>query len=344
MRGGALGIAEFHRACLEFELAVDDFGKRLGRAREYRMSERVEPCLVRTEFISIHVLDPFADDHDAVTKLVNGLLHLGEERLLVERDFRHQDDVRPVGRFALGQDGAGREPAGGPAHDLDYAAGAVVGGHAGDVLCDLHHGRGVVLGRATVAGRMVGVGQVVVDGLGHADASHREAPLDCLVMQLVVGILRIVAAGVEKITDVVRLEDIEQSVHVPGGLLGVFLELNLVAASTQRRGGGVLEFLDRARFLLVQVDQVLVKDAEDAVEPAVNLLDLFRVSAGLLDDAGHAGVDDRGGAAGLADQQVAHEVVVGRGNRRFRLGVQVVDQRFAGVGRIVCCRVLVFRF
>ena len=39
MRGGALGIAEFHRTRFEIELAVDDFAKRLGRAREYRVPE-----------------------------------------------------------------------------------------------------------------------------------------------------------------------------------------------------------------------------------------------------------------------------------------------------------------
>ena len=141
-----------------------------------------------------------------------------------------------------------------------------------------------------------------------------------------------------------RFEDIKQPVHVPGSLFGVFLEADLVTTGAQSGSGCVLEFLDGARFLLVKVNQVLIQDAEDAIEPTVNFFDLLGVLAGLLDNTGHAGVDHRGRSTGLAYQQVAAEVFIRRGNRGFRLGVQVMDQRVVGLGWAVRCRVVVFEF
>ncbi len=343
MRGGALGVAEFHGACLDVEFAVDKLAERLGSAGEYRVAERIEPRLVRPEFVSLCVFHALAGDDDAVAELSDDFLDLGQKLILIERDFRHQNEVWPVGGFALGQHGAGGEPAGGAAHDLDDAAGAVIGGHAGDVLRGLHHRRGVVLDRAAVARRVVGVWQVVVDCFRHADAAQRVAAFLGLEMHLVVGVLRVVAAGVKEIANVVRLEDLEQPVHVEGSLFGVFIETNLVAAGAQRGARSVLEFLDGAGLLLVQVDQVFVQDAKDAVKPAVNLHDLIRVFAGFLDDAGHAGVDDRRGAAGLAHQHVAHQFAIDHDDRGFRFGVQVVNQRVSGFSLAVCCRVIVFQ-
>ena len=191
---------------------------------------------------------------------------------------------------------------------------------------------------------MVGVWQVVVDGLGYADAAQWVVSLYGLVMHLVVGVLRVVAASVEKVADVVRLEDIKQPVHVPGSLFGVFLEANLITTGAQRGSGCVLEFLNRAGFLLVKVNQVLMQDAEDAIESTVNFFNLVRVFASLLYNTSHAGVDHRGRPTGLAHQQVAAEASIGRGNRGFRFGVQVMDQWVVGLGWVVRCRVVVFEF
>ena len=200
-------------------------------------------------------------------------------------DFGQEDDVGRIGGVAaLGQDGAGGDPAGGAAHDLDDAAGAVVGGHAGDVDADFHDGGGVVLDDGAVAGAVVGVRQIVVDGLGHADDAQVVAALDGLLVDLVRGVLRIVAADVEEIADVVGLEHLEQPVHVLRGLLGLLLEIDLVAAGAQRGRRGVAQAFDGAGLLVVDVDQVLVQDAQDAVGAAVDLLDAL-VTAGFLDDA-----------------------------------------------------------
>ncbi len=55
-----------------------------------------------------------------------------------------------------------------------------------------------------------------------------------------------------------------------------------------------------------QIDQLLLEQAEHAVQGAVDLLDAA-VIQGFSDDAGHTGVDDGGGTAGLAHQDVAYE-------------------------------------
>ena len=112
-----------------------------------------------------------------------------------------------------------------------------------------------------------------------------------------------------------RLEHLEQPVHVLSRLLGVLLKLNLVAAGAQRGAGCVLEFLDRAGLFLVQVDQVFVEDAINTIQTAVDFLDVVQMPACLLDDTGHAGIDHRSRAAGLGHQQVADQVISGAAGR-----------------------------
>ena len=152
---------------------------------------------------------------------------------------------------------------------------------------------------------MVGVRQVVVDGLGHTVDAQFVAAFDGLVMHLMGGVLGIVAADVEKVADVVGGEDFEEAVHVLGGLFGLVLEIEFVTAGAQRRGGSVFEALDGARAFVADVDQLLAEQAEDAVEAAVDFLDAF-VPPGFLDDAGETGVDDGGGTARLGHQKISN--------------------------------------
>ena len=69
-------------------------------------------------------------------------------------------------------------------------------------------------------------------------------------------------------------------VHVLGGLFGFLLEIDFVAAGAERRGGRVSQAFDGFGLLVVDVDQVLVEDAENAVGAAVDFLDAL-VSARL---------------------------------------------------------------
>ena len=77
---------------------------------------------------------------------------------------------------------------------------------------------------------MIGVGKVVVYGLGHPDDAQGIIAGNGLLVQFVGGVLGVVAARVEEIADVVSLENFKQAVHVLGGLIGLFLKIDLVTA------------------------------------------------------------------------------------------------------------------
>src|ERR1019366_1079030 len=101
------------------------------------------------------------------------------------------------------------------------------------------------------------------------------------------------------VPDVVRLEGLEHA-------LEVLLLLELVAARPEGRPGGVPEGADLLLGLGGQVDEVLLQDAEDAVQAAVDLLDGLMVE-GLGDNARDTCVDDGGRAARLTDEYVSNE-------------------------------------
>src|SRR5699024_1226922 len=107
----------------------------------------------------------------------------------------------------IGQSSSGGQPAGMTAHALDD------GDHAGvvhlAVTADFHEGSGNVLGSGSKAGAVVGTGQVVVDGLGHAHDTALIANPVHVLGNLVAGIHGVVAAVVEEVTDVVLLEDLQ---------------------------------------------------------------------------------------------------------------------------------------
>ena len=86
---------------------------------------------------------------------------------------------------------------------------------------------------------MVGDRKVVVDGLGHTHHAQVVAAFDRLQMNLVRGVLGIVAARVEKVADIVGFKDLEETVHVFGRLFGLLAEINLVAAGAQCSRGRV---------------------------------------------------------------------------------------------------------
>ena len=205
---------------------------------------------------------------------------------------------------ALGEGGAGGDPAGGAAHHFDDGN-EVALAHRLVVAGDFLDGGGDVFDRAGVAGRVVGDGEVVIDRLRHADDAELVALLLGELGNLVCGVLRVVAADVEKVADVVRLEDLEDAFEV-------LLFLEFVAAGAEGGAGGVAEGADLLLGLGGEIDQVFLQDAEHAVQRAVDFLDALVVQS-LRDDAGDAGIDDGGGATGLAHQNISYEFSHGRG-------------------------------
>src|SRR5439155_8570384 len=131
---------------------------------------------------------------------------------------------------AFGQDSSGGDPTGAAPHHLNQATHPVSRGHAADVGGNLHHGCPVVFDDRTVPRAVVGVGQVVIDSFGHAIYTHFVAARDGLFVDFMGGVLGIVAPDIKKVANVVCLEDLEQPVHVFGGSLGPFFEIQLVAA------------------------------------------------------------------------------------------------------------------
>ena len=123
-------------------------------------------------------------------------------------------------------------------------------------------------------------------------------------MNLVGGVLGVIPPGVKKVADIVSLDDMENPLHVVGGALRFFLEIQLVTARAQARTRSVFQTFDGLGLLLVEIDQVLVEDAEDAIETAVDLFN-ETVLARLLNDTRDAGVDHGRGTARLGDQKIA---------------------------------------
>ncbi len=142
---------------------------------------------------------------------------------------------------------------------------------------------------------------------------------------LVRSVLRIIATRVEEVADVVSLENLEHA-------LEILLFLEFVTASAQSSAGGVAKTADGLLRLGGEVDQVFLKDAKDTVEAAVNFFDATVVQ-GFGDDARHTGVDDGGGATGLAHQNISYEFSHGS-CCDIRLESNVRDQRSGTHGAV----------
>ena len=123
--------------------------------------------------------------------------------------------------------------------------------HRFAVASDFAHGGGDILDRTGVAGAVVGAGEIVVDRLGHANHAEFVFLLLSELGNLVGSILRIIAADVEEVADVVRLEDFEHA-------LEILLALQLVAAGAEGRTRGVTEGANLLLRFVGEVDKVLV--------------------------------------------------------------------------------------
>jgi hypothetical protein len=214
--------------------------------------------------------------------------------------------MRRIVRQPFGHDGARRNPARRPTHNLDDTARAVVGRHAPHVEADLHHGRRIIFDDRPIAGTTVRVRQVVVDGLGHADDTHIPIPPEGFEMNFVRGVLRIVAANVEEVADIVRLENLEEAVHVARGVLGLLFEIDFIAAGAQGGGGCVFQAFDRFGLLIVDINQLFIEHAQDAVGATVDFFDTLVVPR-FLNHASQARVNHGRGSTRLRHQQISNQ-------------------------------------
>src|SRR5262249_8759914 len=116
---------------------------------------------------------------------------------------------------------------------------------------------------------------------------------------------RIVAADVEKITDVVSAEDIEDALVLiaVGGQIA-----ELVAAGADGGRPRLAESLHGLGRVRAQVEEVFLDDAEDAVIRPIEFADA-RLPQGFLNDAASAGIDDRRRPTRLSDNRVPPECI-----------------------------------
>ncbi len=206
-----------------------------------------------------------------------------------------------LARLVLRESARRGDPARVPSHhfqDEDAGRGAR---HRGDVVARLADARRHVLGDRPEARATVGQREIVVHGLGNADADERIAQQLRDLRHLVGGVRGIVSAVVEEVTDVVRPEHLDQPLVLGAALLGA---LQLVAARSERPARRVAQRADRRSRLLRGVDEILGQRADDAVAPGVELPDPALVLARGLDDGAGGGVDRRGYAAGLGVEGV----------------------------------------
>ena len=93
---------------------------------------------------------------------------------------------------------------------------------------------------------------------------------------------------------------LEEPVHVLSGLLWLLLEIDLIPAGSQRGGGRVSQAVNGPLLLIIDVNEFLVQNAQDAIRAAVDFFDAI-MPARFLNDARQTGVDDGRRTARLRD-------------------------------------------
>ena len=236
-------------------------------------------------------MDPFTHRDHAAAVLAVDAIHVGQEVLGVEVPLRAVDQVRAIIRVGSAQ-GAGRgEEASVAPHDhgdVDPGQGAVI-------QVGAHKGQGNEAGRRGEARGVVVEDQVVVDGLGHMDAPEVVTCRVGLGVDDTRGVRAVVAADIEEVAHVMRLEHLEDALAI--------LLIRLVPGAQDARGRGAGHPLQVVGCLLGQVHELFVDDALDAVDSAINPGDL-RELACLHDDAHQGLVDHRGRPATLSDHNL----------------------------------------
>jgi hypothetical protein len=188
----------------------------------------------------------------------------------------------PVVLVGLGQGGGGGQPARVAADGLvdDELVHAL---HVAEQPAGLAHAEHVVAAGGGEARGVVGAEEIVVHGLGDADAVQLVAVLAAVLLHPMDGVHGVVAADEEEIADVVLAQHLEDA--------GEVLFLDLMAGGSQGRGRGGAQAFEDMGGLAAQVEQALFHKALDAEIHAVYVLG----QAGrldLVDHPGQAGVDD----------------------------------------------------
>ena len=148
---------------------------------------------------------------------------------------------------------------------------------------------------------MVGAEEVVINGLGHAHDTALVARFLHVFADFITGVHGVVAAIVEKVANVVFLENLQNTLII--GVIQIRV-LHLITAGAQGGRRSIFQQFQLGGVFLAHVEQPVVQHAFDAVLRAQNAGDVGVFQSG-ADDAVGAGVDYGSGAAGLTDNQGA---------------------------------------
>ena len=188
-----------------------------------------------------------------------------------------------------GQGGGGGDPSGVAAHQLQHHH---MDGQAGSVQRQLAGGFRRVAGGGAEAGTVIGDVQVVVHGLGNADDLHIQ-PLGLGKLgDLVAGVHGIVAAVVEEAVDVEFSQGLQN-----GGIIRV---RQLPPAGAD---GGMAELGNGGSGNVGQINEIPLQNSLCPKPGGVDLIHLAAFPGG-LHNALEGGIDDRGRAAAVGDQNV----------------------------------------
>ena len=198
-------------ACLAAQLPHGFVRQKARRARQRFVPERIHRAkLFRqlayiTAVVYAHALR-HRDDHACLGALQD--VQPLDEMFDVKGHLRQADHIHAFAVLRFGQCRRTRQPARITPHHLNNhdVARAVYQAVAGDLL----HNSADVLGRGAVARRVVGVHQVVVDGLGHAHELDVAACHAGIVRKLGDGVHAVIATNIEKVAHIQLFQNTKQ--------------------------------------------------------------------------------------------------------------------------------------
>src|SRR5262249_17448888 len=136
----------------------------------------------------------------------------------------------------------------------------------------------------------VGAWQVVVDRFRHMHRDDGIAEVGRDLRDLETGIRRVAAAVIEEVPNMVRLEDLQQSVIRRAVVLKAW---QLVARGAKGPPRGVRKPCESGSRLLARVDQIFGQCTNDAMAARIDRTDLARMLACRLNHPSRARIDHR---------------------------------------------------
>ncbi len=192
---------------------------------------------------------------------------------------------------AVGSQGTrGGEPPRVAPHHLQDEGPPTGRGHGIEIQPHLPYRSGEILCSGAKTRAAIGVHDVVVDGLGHADHRQRVATIPGRGLNLPTGLHRAIAAVVEEETNVVGRQDRKQAV-VLGGVALFRVEIETAGPECSARcAAQACKVVSRN---ISSIDQSFPQYAQDAVACRQHPADPSSRLAGSGDHPGRGGIDHR---------------------------------------------------